>query len=206
MKQEIVNAFDGMTMSAGCEQKIRRAMAEKRPGRSVAPLKRLGTLAAVLALILCLSPTARASARNLVQTFFFPDSDITITREYDEEGNAVSIVGVDTEAPAFAQIEGGRLYFRGNGENIDITDQIKEDAPYFYTHTDNYGMTHYMAVGYSGSLENYGIYEFIWEGSAEDGKWVTGTGRNFLDPETGMRYPWVDIVWEHFNIPWPLPE
>ena len=66
-----------------------------------------------------------------------------------------------------------------------------------------------MAVGYSGSIENYGIYEFIrevTEGQADWEGWVTGTGRNDLDPETETRYPWVDIVWQELNIPWPMPE
>ena len=65
-----------------------------------------------------------------------------------------------------------------------------------------------MVVGYSDSMENFGIYEFIrevqegqqpWEG------WSNGYGRNFLDPETEIRYPWVDIVWQQLEIPWPLP-
>ena len=60
-----------------------------------------------------------------------------------------------------------------------------------------------MAVGYSGSIENFGIYEFIRE---ENGEWVTGTGRNFLSMETETRYPWVELVWEEFDIPWPMPD
>ena len=100
----------------------------------------------------------------------------------------------------------GRLYFLGNNEKIDITDEITEEQPYFYTYVDDYGLTHAMAVGYSGSIENYGIYEFIWEEAGGTRDWVTGTGRNFLSPETETRYPWVDLVWEELDIPWPMPE
>ena len=89
-----------------------------------------------------------------------------------------------------------------NGEKIDITDRIGEDRPFYYTYTDDYGLTHYMAVGYSGKLENFGIYEFLKD---EQEGWVNGTGRNFLNPETEERYPWVDMVWEEFDVPWPMP-
>ena len=89
---------------------------------------------------------------------------------------------------------------------IDITDEITEEKPYFYTYVDDYGLTHAMAVGYSGTLENYGIYEFIWEDVDGTRDWVTGTGRNFLSSETETRYPWVDIVWAELDVPWPMPE
>ena len=94
----------------------------------------------------------------------------------------------------------------GNGEKIDITDMLSEEDPYIYTYVDDYGLTHAMAVGYSDSLENYGIYEFIWEETEEGKDWVTGTGRNFLNPETETRYPWVDLIWEKLDVPWPMPD
>lgn len=208
MKQEIVNAFDSVTMSVDCEQRIRRAMARKKTARMPVVWKRLATLAAVLALVLCISPEARAAVNRIVR-YAFPQSGITIYEETDAQGNVVGITAVDTEAAPFAQLQEGRLVFLGNGETIDITDQITEDDPYIYSYVDDYGLTHYMAVGYSGSIENYGIYEFIrevTEGQADWEGWVTGTGRNDLDPETETRYPWVDIVWQELNIPWPMPE
>lgn len=208
MKQEIVNAFDSVTMSVDCEQRIRRAMARKKTARMPVVWKRLATLAAVLALVLCISPEARAAVNRIVR-YAFPQSGITIYEGTDTHGNVVGITAVDTEAPPFAQLREGRLVFLGNGENIDITDQITEDDPYIYSYVDDYGLTHYMAVGYSGSIENYGIYEFIrevTEGQANWEGWVTGTGRNFLNTETETRYPWVDIVWQELNIPWPMPE
>lgn len=170
--------------------------------------KQLATLAAVLALVLCISPEARAAVNRIVR-YAFPQSRITIYEETDAQGNVVGITAVDTEAPPFAQLREGRLMFLGNGETIDITDQITEDNPYIYSYVDDYGLTHYMAVGYSGSIENYGIYEFIrevTEGQANWEGWVTGTGRNFLSTETETRYPWVDIVWQELNIPWPMQE
>ena len=211
MKEQVKEMFEQITMPEETERKIRQAMAEERkPKRKHSgTLRRLAAAAAIVALILVISPTARAAVNNIVIKYFFPNSDITVYEEIDEEGDTVSVVVVDTEAPPFAQIRNGRLYFTGNGEDIDITDQIAESSPYYYTYVDDYGLTHYLVVGYSGSLDNFGIYEFVRE--EKDGQkdwegWVTGSGRNFLDPETETRYPWVDLVWEKLNVPWPMPE
>lgn len=211
MKEQVKEMFEQVTIPEETEKKIRQAMAEARKPqeRKFGILRGTAAVAAMLALILLISPTARAAMNGLVVKYFFPGSDITIYEQIDETGDVVSIVGVDTEAPPFARIVNGRLYFVGNGEKIDITDQITEEEPYFYTYEDDYGLTHYMAVGCSGSIENFGIYEFIRE--IKDGQedwegWVTGTGRNFMNPETETRYPWVDIVWDALNVPWPMPE
>ena len=112
---------------------------------------------------------------------------------------------VDTEASVFARMVNGRLYFMGNGEKLDITDSIAENAPYYYSYVDEYGLTHDMAVGYSGSIDNFGVYEFIWREENGEKTWNLGTGRNFLDTKTGTCYPWVETVWQDLNIPWELP-
>lgn len=205
MKKKIADAFGAVRMPEDCEEEIRRAIREawqtkEKPVRRRYPVA--AALAAVL-LMLTMSTEVRAAVNDLVVKYFFPGSDITVYEQIDENGEAVGITCVDTEAPGFARIVNDRLYFMGNGEKIDITDQITEEEPYFYTYVDDYGLTHYMAVAYSGSIENFGIYEFIRE---EAGDWVTGTGRNFMDPETAARYPWVDTVWEKLDIPWPMPE
>lgn len=210
MKDQVKGMYDQITMPEETAEKIQRAMAEKREpvkqrfgsfGRSAA------AIAAMLALVLLISPEVRAAVNGLMVKYFWPDSDITIYEIVDPEGEVEGTVAVvDTEAPAFARIVNGRLYFLGNGEKIDITDQIAEDAPYYYTYVDEYGLTHEMVVAYSGTIENFGIYEFIWKEEAGVKTWTAGTGRNFMCLETEARYPWVDIVWEDLNIPWPMPE
>ena len=208
MKQKIVNVFENVTMSSQCEQRIRKAMAEKHTSGSSTMLRYGAALAAVLAMVLCISPEARAAVENMVVKYIFPESGLTIYEETDDEGNVTGIMAVDTGAAPFAEVRGDRLYFLGNGEELDITDQISEEEPFLYSYMDDYGLIHYMAVGYSVSLENFGIYEFIKEnkeGQQDWEGWVNGTGRNFLNPETDVRYPWVDVVWEQLDIPWPLP-
>ena len=208
MKDQVKAMFEQVTMPEGAEKKIHAAMAAGRKKRSPqGALRRLAATAAVLALMLAISPEARAAFDRWWVKYFWTDSDITIYEEVDESGEPVAtIAAVDTEAPAFARMVNGRLYFLGNGEKIDITEQLREDAPYYYTYMDEYGFTHEMAVAYSGTLENFGIYEFIWKGENGEKTWVTGTGRNFLSSETGTCYPWVEIVWQKLDIPWPMPE
>ncbi len=201
MKDSVKNMYDQITMPPETEQKIRHAMAEKRTPK-ISPIRRGVTAAAVFALLLSLSPTVRAAVESLTEFLDFGNG-LSLMVEKDENGKTTSVTGYyHTEEPAWADYENGRLYFRGNGENLDITDEITEEEPYFYTYSDEEGYVHYMVVGYSGELSNFGIYEFIKDAQ---GGWVTGAGRNFLNPKTETRYPWVDIVWEKLNIPWPMP-
>ena len=205
MKDQIRDMFEQITMPRDTEMRIRAAMDRRQPAKS--RWKPAVTAAAVLAMLLLISPQARAAVEGWVMKYVFSGSDLTIYQQTDPQGNVTGIMAtVDTEAPAFARMVDGRLYFLGNGENLDITDEIAEDNPFFYTYVDNYGLTHAMAVGYSGSIENYGIYEFIWEDVDGQRDWVTGSGRNFLSSETETRYPWVDLVWQELNVPWPMPE
>lgn len=212
MKKEIQDAFDAVTMPEDCQRKILRAMEEgQRPRGNY--VRRLGNAAAMLALalamLLCISPEVRAAVGGWVMKYVFPESGLTVYQETDENGDVTSIVCVDTESPPFAEVREGRLYYTCGGVETDITEQISEEEPFYHSYVDEYGLTHYRVVGYSGSIENFGIYEFLrrveegqksWEG------WEGGSGRNFLDPETEARYPWVDIVWEELDIPWPKPE
>lgn len=207
MNEQVKEMFEQTTMPQETVERIRSAM-QKTGKNARKPVRRtLATAAAVLALVLFISPQARAVFDNWVVKYFWPDSDITIYEEINEEGAVEATVAVvDTEAPPFARMVNGRLYFLGNNEKIDITDEITEEQPYYYTYVDDYGLTHAMAVGFSGSIENYGIYEFIWKEADGERNWTAGTGRNFLSAETETRYPWVDIVWEELDIPWSKPE
>lgn len=205
MKDSVHDMFAQITMPEETARRIQAAMAQHRDTARIPLWRTVVTAVAVLALVLVISPSARAAVEGWVVKYFWPDSDITIYEIHEGDVEATVAV-VDTEAPAFAQMLDGRLYFLGNGEKIDITDLITENVPYYYSYVDDYGFTHEMAVAYSGTIENYGIYEFIWKEEGGKKNWTTGTGRNFMNNETETRYPWVDIVWENFGIPWPMPE
>lgn len=208
MKEQVKDVFAQVAMPEEMQLRIRRAMnAATGKKKQASWVRNAAAIAAILALVLTISPAARAAANEWMVKYFWPDSDLTIYEFKDENGNVEGTVAVvDTEASTFARIVNERLYFVGNGEKIDITDQITEDSPYYYSYVDEYGLTHDMAVGFSGTIENFGVYEFIWK--EEDGQknWTAGSGRNYMSSETETRYPWVDIIWEHLNIPWPMPE
>lgn len=202
---EVKDMFDRITMPEETQNKILAAAAEKHNRIQRSVWKRAAAVAAVMVLMLALTPTALAAMERWKVKYFWPGSDITVYEIMDGEVEGTVAV-VDTEAPAFARMVDGRLYFLGNGEKIDITDLITKETPYYYSYVDEYGLTHDMVVGYSDTIENFGIYEFIWKEEAGEKVWSAGTGRNILCAETETRYPWVEIVWEDLNIPWPMPE
>lgn len=210
MKEHVKAMFEQITMPQSTEDTIRKEMgtyrSRKNQGRT---WKNMTAAAAVLGLMLAVSPKARAAVEEWLIRYVFPESGITVYEERDGNGNPAGLIVVyDTETPAFAHVENDRLIFTGNGENLDITDQITEEEPYIYNYVDEYGLTHHMAVGYQGSIENFGIYEFFreekegqqpWEG------WGNGCGRNYI-ADDGSCYPWVSVVWEKLDIPWPMPK
>ena len=194
----LTNFFDSVHMPKECEDRILNTIST--PRRKFRPS---AAVAAVVALVLVLgmSPTVRAAVEDWITTRF-PGLDLTIQQRITEKGTEEMLVYIDTEAPTFAYTENGRLYFTGNGENLDITDEITEERPYFYTCEDDRGYEIYFVVGYDGTIENFGTYEFI----RKDGQWFTGSGRNFLSSQVeGQAYPWVKVVWDTLNIPWPMP-
>lgn len=209
MKDQVKSMFEQITMPQSTEEKIRAGMVNHRKtdnnGRKL--WHHLTAAAAVLALVLLISPEARAAVEGWVVRYIFPESGITVYEGKTSNGCLAEIVCFDTETPAFAHVEGGRLIFTGNGENLDITDRITEEEPFIYTYVDEaYGLTHHMVVGYQGSIENFGTFEFFRE-EAEGQKpwegWSNGYGRNYLDEDMEC-YPWVAIVWQKLEVPWPM--
>lgn len=194
--KELMKFYDSVHMPEALEARILKAVPV--PRRKFRPA---AAVAAVLALVLVLgfTPTVRAAVDDWITTTF-PGLDLTIYQQTTPDGDQM-IIGIDTEQTTFAEIRDGRLFFTGNGEDMDITDQITEEAPFFYTYNqDNYEIT--LIVGYDGTIENFGTYEFI----KEDGAWFTGSGRNFLSMEVeGQAYPWVKTVWDTLDVPWPMP-
>lgn len=196
--KELTRFYDSVHMPKECENLILNTIsAPKRKFRPAAAIAAVLTLV----LVLGLSPTVRAVVEDWITTRF-PGLDLTIQQRTTAEGIGEMVVSIDTEAPTFAYVENGRLFFTGNGENLDITDEITEEKPYFYSCEDERGYEIYYAVGYDGTIENFGTYEFI----KKDGEWFTGSGRNFLSTQAeGQAYSWVKVVWDTLDIPWPMP-
>ena len=83
-------------------------------------------------------------------------------------------LSVDANAPIRA--EDGRLWFDVDGQTIDITDQVDENTPYIYEHTDpDTGEKGCVVVG--GTVEAFGWTEF----SIIDGEIMAVLGQNYAD-------------------------
>lgn len=194
---EIRSLYDSIHMPSDLEERIRKSA--PTPKRRFRPVIAVAAALIMVCLLGC-SPTVREAVEEWMITSF-SGLDLTIYEKEMEGGGTGQIVVIDTEANTFAHVENGRLYFTGNGENLDITDQITPENPFYYTYEDqDYEIT--LIVGFDGSQENFGVYEFI----KENGAWVTGFGRNiFSQTEEGELYPWVGVIWDTLDIPWPMP-
>ncbi len=193
--KELNKLYDSIHMPAHLENQILNAAPTRKPKFRPA----IAVAAMVLLLVGC-SP----QVQELVKTSF-PDLGLTIyEQEPSKPGEARgNIVHVNTELPTFARVEEGRLIFTGNGEEIDITDQITPEEPFFYTYEDEQGYEITLVVGYDDTIENFGTYTWI----EKDGKKYTDAGRNiFTEAEFGSPvYHWVEIMWDTLEIPWDMP-
>lgn len=174
MEHEIRKFFASETMPAECAERIEVAMAKPRRAR---PLPRvLPAIAAVLALVLMLGsiPAVRAGAQDIYERFIHTispeladeigeveeDHVVLINGFHATSGNAtgndLEIWIYEEKSVTFCEVRDGRLYFTGNGENMDITDLCSAEKAFVYAITDKDGRVGYLAVG--GTPENYGQY------------------------------------------------
>lgn len=202
MKDRVKTMYEEIRMPKHCEETILRAAGEKRTQRRKPALRPVLAAAAVLVLVICLAPPVWAAVENWVLRFHDPETGLTVYEGKTSKGSNAELVHVEAGEASFAEVRQGRLYFTGNGENLDITDEVADGKPYIYTYQDENGYTIYRIVGIAGTVENYGGYSFIKD---EEGVWLSGEGHNYMDTQTGQIYPWVDAMWQELNIPWPKP-
>lgn len=202
MKDRVKNMYEEIRMPKHCEEAILRAAEEKQARRRTPALRPVFAAAAVLALVICLAPPVWAAVENLVMKFQDSETGLTVYEGENEKGEKTVMAQSETGEVTFVEVRQGRLYFTGNGENLDITDAVQDGRPYIYTYQDQNGYTIYRIVGIAGTVENYGGYSFVKDG---EGMWFSGEGHNYMDTETGQVYPWVEAMWQELNIPWPKP-
>ena len=206
MKEQVKEMFDQITMPEETERKIRQVIAgEWKPKkRNPGLLRAAATVAAMLALILVISPTARAAVNELVR---YVVADASFVRD-SETGEVMEVV-VDEEGESnmFIEVGDGKFYFSANGQYIDITDKTSMETPYIYTYVDASNIEHMLIIG--GEPDNFGVSEFyreVVEGQQDWQGWIGGYSSNYIDNQTGKAYPWVAAAWEELNLPWPMPE
>lgn len=206
MKEQVKEMFAEITMPAAAEERILRAMAEgPAPKRSVVRAfgRTAAAIAAMLALILTISPQARAAAKDLVR---YVISDAKFIR--DEANGDILEVAIDdeTDAHMFIETSDGSMYFSVDGQYIDITDKTSMETPYIYTYVDDAQVEHLLIIG--GVPDNFGVCEFYRDAAdkAESWSgWIGGYSENYFDNQAEKAYPWVAAGWEELDIPWPMP-
>jgi len=209
MKQQVKQMYEQIKMPASCVQAIRRAAENQAreetrpvPSRRRPAAVAAAFLAAVLVAGLAFNTEVRAAVDQFLKRYVFYQDTAVI--EIDGDGTAMT--SYDTGAPLFAQVRDGRIFFVANGEDLDITDQTSLEEPFLYTYVDDQNVEHSLIVG--GTPENFGVHAFFREhgvhANSQDG-WLGGYGSNYLDPDTGKAYPWLEKAWEELHIAWPLP-
>jgi len=163
-----------------------RVMAQAAPQRPKwRPSVRIIAVAAVLAACMTLTAVGwfyRNYRLNAGYDVTFGENTVTYTP--NEKGGVISE-------------EDGRLYFIADGQHIDITDEVDEDTPYFYTMTDENHTTYDFVVG--GVPGNYGWIERM---VTEDGR-EASTSKNTAGPWDvildGQRYSYDELTEEQLQ-------
>ena len=242
MDQNIRNAFDEVHMredfSDALLQQIRleqlRHVTWKKQQR-----KRYAAIAAVLALVtvlLAINPNVVTAVEQTVQQFtnrepprrrmakdeyLFRDPAVRVKRlkeDYTVHGE------LPVNVHPWLQIIDHRLYYvdyRDDRVRVDLTDLLSEEEAVYLSFVDDYGMTHYIAVGGSYGGEEtlpatVGFLELLWNPfqviAYSDGTEVPQPGvddficRNELKPDSsGQRRAWFESAKKYYKsaLPWP---
>lgn len=224
MEKHLRESFENLTMPADCEQRIARAMEEKRRKTTRPVWARAVAAAAALVLVLLIGVNfeavkvyAEEALEHIIHTLNPEETDILgkVNEDvYISYGGLVAYTG-DEETFDFeavksndtlpAEVRDGRLYFIANGENIDITDRCSMDTAYIYTLEDDGGVLHYIIVG--GTPDNWGYQIFMNDPSrGEDPySWVAGAAANHCGEASNWEpYGWVVDAKERIGHPWPI--
>lgn len=123
-----------------------------------------------------------------------------ITYSYSGWGNDLqrgAFYDTDRHTP-WTTFANGRVVFSANGESFDITDRFSETEPFTYIYTDQYYITHYIAIG--GTAENPGYLEMCkasWCTDPVEGN-LGGFGVNTWNNEADVRCEWEQKAKETF--------
>lgn len=234
MSEKMKAAFDNIHMSDTCQDKILTAMHRNENQSKIKPrLIRLTTAAAclIVALLLLCNPTVVAALESTIASALekitqeqkdgttlvrYDSSDGKFYAEdvYREDGYLLYGQGRNNllKTPAWYVEQDNRVYFAGNGEWIDVTDQISLEMPFTYVYTDQGGIIHYIAIGGvydpDPELSNVGYAEWYYDPDYVDpvhgirGHWVGGYCDNYWDKETDDDWPWLKKAKEDMGIPW----
>lgn len=239
MENELKEAFAAVHMDDRCAEMIQTKMKIHKQAHTPAQkMRRIAAAAAACLIVATFAFTNPVIVRGVeealkeiaetVRRTIRRGNGVTIVEEdyvyYNDgymeieriNGNAApsSTTSVLLEHPSYLKESDGRLYFRANQENMDITELISMEEPFTYIY-DKDGITHYIAVGgiYDPEigLDSIGYGEWLRntaemeEGTANGdlyAGWLGGRSDNYLDNDTGEYYPWFTAAKEELGIPW----
>lgn len=209
MKGSVKLMYDSIKMPEDCEKAIWEAAGTAPVRKKRSLLRPVLSAAAVLALVLFLTPPVRAAVTGVVRHIFGQAVVVLDT----STGEVQSILSWPTQTDAapcagerYVETAEGRVLFHSPESTEDITDQISPEKPYIQRYVDGDGLEHLLIVG--GTPDSLGFSEFLREhkdGLAPWEGWEGGSSENYLDISTEKAYPWLKAAWDELQLPWPMP-
>lgn len=146
--------MEQVTLSDRKKEEIMDMLENKGTQKGRRPSVKVMVLAAALAVGCVLSIAAGLPA----QVYNFMSGGTVV---FDDSGTSGVTIGISGEAPVSPiALENDRLWFHADGQKLDITDQVDENTPYIYEHTDTAtGSKGYVIVG--GTVDHFGWAEIF---------------------------------------------
>ncbi|MDE6922623.1 MAG: hypothetical protein K2P01_03610 [Oscillospiraceae bacterium] len=173
--------MEQVTLSDQKKEEIMDMLENKGTQKGRRPSVKMMVLAAALAVGCVLSIAAGLPA----QVYNFMSGGTVVFDDSGTSGVTIGISGEDPVPPI--ALEHDRLWFHADGQKLDITDQVDENTPYIYEHTDTAtGSKGYVIVG--GTVDHFGWAEIF---ETESGA-ASLTGLDYSDTYltiNGVRQP-----------------
>lgn len=146
--------MEQVTLSDRKKEEIMDMLENKGTQKGRRPSVKVMVLAAALAVGCVLSIAAGLPA----QVYNFMSGGTVV---FDDSGTSGVTIGISGEEPVSPiALENDRLWFHADGQKLDITDQVDENTPYIYEHTDTAtGSKGYVIVG--GTVDHFGWAEIF---------------------------------------------
>lgn len=136
---------------------------------------------------------------TLVEEFRLLDNSLQKFGKAEGDGKSHYSYGYNFDIADIFSSEGGRIYFTGNGEHADITDEISEDRAYIYSYVHpERNVVHYVAAG--GWGDGFGYAE-IYPDCDRDGWGCNGFNYMSDDSAEDISEDYEAALMSHFK-PW----
>lgn len=229
MENTIKEAFVNVKMSDACEAKILNSF-QTRPGKplwirfAVAATVCLLTLTLLFTnpgIVQALGNALESVGKTISELFHHgvsPNKHYTVyvtepaeTETAPSGESSPSGGNYFVTVPQWLEVRDDGLYFRANGEEIEIGNLITEEIPFTYVYTDN-GITYYIVVGGTYAADGTpfdGVGWALWRQDAKVAEtdptaaWQGGFAAGVYDTETGEGCVWYQEGKRILGVPYP---